>query len=54
MDMLFVKIDDSVNIGDKVEIIKDANYVKEIAKHLNTIEYEVICNIGKRVPRIYI
>ena len=54
MDMLFVKIDDNVKIGDQVEIIKDINHIKKIAKHLNTIEYEVICNIGKRVPRIYI
>lgn len=54
MDMLFIKVDEKVNIGDKVEIIKDIKHVKAIAKHLNTIEYEVICNIGKRVPRIYI
>ena len=54
MDMLFVKVDNTIHVGDKVEIIKDNNHVKEIAKHLNTIEYEVICNIGKRVPRIYI
>ncbi len=54
MDMLFVKVDKNIKIGDKVEIIKDIKQVQEIAKYLNTIEYEVICNIGKRVPRIYI
>lgn len=54
MDMMFVKIDDNVKIGDKVEVIKDNEHIKKIAKHLNTIEYEIICNIGKRVPRIYI
>ena len=27
--------------------------IKEIAKHLDTIPYEVICSISKRVPRIY-
>lgn len=53
MDMLFVKIDDNVKINDKVEIIKDINHIKQIAKHLNTIEYEVICNVGKRIPRVY-
>lgn len=53
MDMLFVKIDDNVKIGDKAEVIKDIDHIKKIAKHLNTIEYEVICNIGKRIPRIY-
>lgn len=53
MDMLFVKIDSTVKIKDKVEIIKDVEHIKKIAKHLNTIEYEILCNIGKRVPRIY-
>ncbi len=54
MDMLFVKVDDEVSVGDKVVIIKDIEHIKEIAKHLDTITYEVICSIGKRVPRIYI
>ena len=54
MDMLFVKVDDSVKVGDQVVIIKDIEHIKQIAKHLDTITYEVICSIGKRVPRIYI
>ena len=54
MDMLFVKIDKSVKIHDKVEVIKDINHIKEIAEYLDTIPYEVICSISKRVPRIYI
>ena len=54
MDMLFIKVDDSVKVGDKVAIIKDIYHIKEIANHLDTITYEVICSIGKRVPRIYI
>ena len=53
MDMLFVKVDDDVKVGDKVTIIKDISHIKEIANHLNTITYEVICSISKRVPRIY-
>ena len=53
MDMLFVKVDDSVKVHDKVTIIKDINHIKEIANHLDTISYEVICSISKRVPRIY-
>ena len=54
MDMLFVKVDDSIKVGDKVVIIKDINHIKKIANYLDTITYEVICSIGKRVPRIYI
>jgi alanine racemase len=53
MDMLFVKVDETVKPGDKVTIIKDIDHIKEIANYLDTITYEVICSIGKRVPRIY-
>ncbi len=53
MDMLMIKIDDTVKINDNVIVIKDVKHIKEIAKHLNTIPYEIICTLGKRVPRIY-
>ena len=54
MDMLFVKVDDSVKVGDKVILIKDIEHIKQIAIYLDTIPYEVLCSIGKRVPRIYV
>ena len=54
MDMMFVKVDDTVKVGDKVTIIKDIEHIEKIAKHLDTISYEVMCSIGKRVPRIYV
>ena len=54
MDMMFVKVDDTVKVGDKVTIIKDIEHIEKIAKHLDTISYEVMCSIDKRVPRIYI
>ena len=54
MDMLFVLIDDTININDEVLIIKDNNHINEIAKHLDTINYEVMCNISSRVERKYI
>ena len=53
MDMLFVKVDDQVKVGDQVTIIKDIEHIQQIAKKLDTIPYEVICSIGKRVPRKY-
>lgn len=53
MDMLMVKIDESVNIHDKVYIYKDINHIKYLSNYLDTIPYELICNISKRVPRIY-
>lgn len=54
MDMLFVKVDNFAKVGDKVTIIKDIKHIEQIAKHLDTIPYEVICSISKRVPRIYV
>lgn len=53
MDMLFIKVDDTVKVSDKVVLINDIEHIKQIASHLDTITYEVICSIGKRVPRIY-
>lgn len=52
MDMLFVKIDDDVKLDDEVIILKDNNHIEEVAKHLETIPYEVLCSISKRVPRV--
>ena len=44
MDCFFVKIDESVNIGDEVEVVFDADY---LAKILKTIPYEVLTNLSK-------
>ena len=52
--MLMVKIDNKVNLYDKVEIYKDINHIKELSKNIDTIPYELICNVSKRVPRNYI
>lgn len=53
MDMLFVKVDETVKVHDKVIIIKDSKHIKEISKYLNTIPYEIITNITNRIKRIY-
>ena len=53
MDMLMIKIDENVKIHDKVYIYKDINHIKYLSKYLDTIPYELICNISKRVPRVY-
>ena len=54
MDMLMVKIDDSVKLSDKVYIYKDIEHIKYLSMYLKTIPYELICNVSKRVPRKYI
>lgn len=53
MDMLFVKIDDNVQLYDEVYILKDVEHIEKVANYLDTIPYEILCSIGKRVPRIY-
>ena len=53
MDMLMVKIDENVKVHDKVYIYKDINHIKYLSNYIETIPYELICNISKRVPRIY-
>ena len=54
MDMSFVLVDSNVKVWDKVYLIKDNEHLREIAKYLDTIPYEVICLISKRVERRYI
>jgi len=53
MDMIMIRVDDTMNIHDKVYIYKDINHIKELSNYIDTIPYELICNISKRVPRIY-
>ncbi len=54
MDMLMVKIDESVKLNDIVCVYKDIEHIKVLSEYLNTIPYELICNISKRVERKYI
>ena len=54
MDMLFVLVDSNIKVGDKVYLIKDNDHLLEISNYLDTIPYEIICLISKRVPRLYI
>lgn len=53
MDMLMIKIDESVKLFDKVYIYKDIEHISYLSNYIETIPYELICNISKRVPRIY-
>ncbi len=60
MDQLMVLVDEDekINIGDTVVLIgkygDECISVDEIAEKRNTINYEVICDLGARVPRVYI
>ena len=59
MDQMMVDVTEieNVSVGDEVILIGNMGglsiTVEEIAELSNTINYEIICGIGKRVPRIY-
>lgn len=59
MDQCMIDVTEipNVNIGDEVILIGESGNAKfnadDIADLLGTINYEVICMIGKRVPRVY-
>lgn len=59
MDMIVCRLmsTDNITVGDEVVLIgKQGNEeitVDEIAEHANTISYEILTNISKRVKRIY-
>ncbi len=54
MGAVFVRIDNSVKVGDEVILFGGLITTDEVAKNQNTIVYEVCTNISKRVPRLYI
>ncbi|MDC0558883.1 alanine racemase [Candidatus Izimaplasma bacterium] len=54
MDQLFIKIDDTISREDKVTLFGGLITIDEVAKRLDTINHEVICQITNRVPKIYI
>ncbi|MGK0179982.1 MAG: alanine racemase [Nitrospinales bacterium] len=59
MDMILIDVTEvpDVQMGDEVVIFgkqgEEEILVEELAKRSNTIPYEILCNVGKRVPRIY-
>lgn len=58
MDLTLVDVTDiaGVSVGDEVTLMgggDDAISAASVARLLGTIPYEVLCSVGKRVPRIY-
>jgi alanine racemase len=56
MDQCMVDISDiaGVNVGDTATLFgRPGLTADEVAGILGTINYELVCMIGKRVPRIY-
>ena len=60
MDLTLLDVTDipGTDIGDEVILIGEEDHSSitavEIAQLLDTVPYEVLCSIGKRVPRIYV
>jgi len=54
MDALFVKVDETIKVGDTAILFGDLITIDEVAKRTQTINYEVTCQVSARVPRIYI
>lgn len=54
MDQLFVKIDDTITIEDQVIIFGGLVSIDEVATRLQTINYEIVCQITSRVPKKYL
>jgi len=59
MDMSLIDVSEipDVQMGDEVVIFGkqggEVIQVEELAQRANTIPYEILCNVGKRVPRTY-
>ena len=59
MDMILIDVTEvpDIQMGDEVIIFgkqgEEEITVEELAKRSNTIPYEILCNVGKRVPRVY-
>jgi alanine racemase len=59
MDLIMVDVTGihGVTIGDEVILMgrqgKEEIPADEIAEKVHSISYEVLCSIGKRVPRVY-
>jgi len=60
MDMMMISLPTklTVKVGDSVTLIgsegQNTITVDDIATLCNTIDYEIMCSIGKRVPRVYV
>ncbi|MGN1317549.1 MAG: alanine racemase [Lachnospirales bacterium] len=59
MDQLMIDLTDiECKIGDTVILMGESNGLsvsaEELAKIEGTINYEIVCDVGKRVPRVYI
>lgn len=56
MDQMIIKVPDDVKEGDSVTLLDnayDSPQSPNSSSKQDTISYEVLCNLGRRLPRIY-
>ena len=53
MDQLMIRLPEGMPIDTQVTLIGKGMPVEDVAKELETIEYEVFCLLTDRIPRIY-
>lgn len=58
MDHLMAEVDASVKVGDEAVIAgfqgSEHISIEEIAEKMGTLNYEIICMLSKRIPRVYL
>lgn len=56
MDMCMIDLSEypQSEVGDEVEIFGKNNSLEKMAEYAETIPYEIVCAISKRVPRVYL
>lgn len=53
MDQCMIRVDEQIKVDDQVTLLGDLISVTDAACDLNTINYEIVCSISDRVPRLY-
>jgi len=53
MDQMFVRLKENTELNTKVVLFGGLISIDEVANRLDTINYEIICQITSRVPRVY-
>ena len=56
MDMAMIDLTSmpGVDVGDEVEVFGEHNPIEVMAEMADTVPYELVCAVSKRVPRLYI
>lgn len=54
MDMIMVRVDDSIKVGDVVEILGKNQSIQNFAQNAGTIPYEIMTGLSSRMPRVFV